>query len=125
MAIQAARNIIRRWTAALGLHPLGAIVEEWNKEVYGEVSVNPPNILAGARADVVVALPAGTAPLGTEGVLIQPPATLEAGLVATRWWISGVDQLTITIYNPTAGAIDGAALLWTYFMMAGKLLTVL
>jgi hypothetical protein len=43
------------------------------------VSVNPPNILAGARADVVVALPAGTAPLGTEGVLVQEPPTLEAG----------------------------------------------
>jgi hypothetical protein len=34
-------------------------------------------------------------------------------------------QLTITIYNPTAGAIDGAALNWTYVIMAGKSLNVL
>lgn len=125
MPIQAARSIIRRWTAALGLHPLGAIVEEWNKEVYGEVSVNPPNIIAAGTADVVVALPAGTAPLGTEGVLVQPPPTLEAGLFCRKAWISGVDQLTITVGNYSAGAVDGAALLWTYYMMAGKILTVL
>src|SRR4051812_14514936 len=106
MPIQAVRQILRKW--GFDPEPLKAIVEEWNKEKYGEVAVNPPNILAGARADVVVALPVGTAPLGTEGVIVQPPAALEAGLVAQRWWISAVDQLTITIYNPTAGAIDGA-----------------
>jgi hypothetical protein len=124
--MQALRNVIRRWaTAGFGLHPLGALVEEWNKDKYGEVAVNPPNLVAGARADVVVALPAGTAPLGTEGVLVMPNAALEAGLVMQKAWISAVDQLTITVYNPTAGAIDGAALNWTYYIMGGASLTVL
>ncbi|MFL5912769.1 MAG: hypothetical protein ACJ768_19660 [Gaiellaceae bacterium] len=123
--IQAVRNIIRRWTdSSNSLHPLSALVEEWNKEKVGEVSVNPPNILAGARADVVIALPAGTAAAG-DMVLVQPPPTLEAGLVASRFWISAADQLTITIYNPTAGAIDGAALNWTYVILAGKQLSVI
>lgn len=126
MAIQAVRNVVRRWVAAVtGLHPLGAIVEEWNKEKYGEVSVNPPLIATLARADIVVALPAGTAPLGTEGVIVQAPAALELGLLLQKAWISGVDQLTITLHNPTAAGIDGAALNWTYYIMAGQLLNVL
>jgi hypothetical protein len=121
MPIQLIRKVLQKW--GFDPDPLKALVEEWNREKYGEVAVNPPNILAGARADVVVALPAGTAPLGTEGVIVQAPPTLEAGLVAQKAWISAIDTLTITIYNPTAGAIDGAALNWTYYIMAGQLLT--
>lgn len=91
---------------------------------FGNVNVNPPNLAAGARADVVVALPAGTC--GVSDFLdIMPPDTLEAGLVATRWWISAVDQMTLTIYNPTAGAIDGANLAWSYCVTkAPKLRTI-
>jgi hypothetical protein len=77
--IQGIRNVIKRWSETTNsIHPLSALVEEWNKEKVGEVSVNPPNILAGARADVVVALPAGTA-AANDMVLVQEPPTLEAG----------------------------------------------
>jgi hypothetical protein len=45
--------------------------------------------------------------------------------VKQRAWINAADSLTITIFNPTAGAIDGAALNWTYVILAGKSLNVL
>lgn len=123
--IQAVRNIIRRWTdSSNSLHPLSALVEEWNKEKVGEVSVNPANIAALGRADVVIALPAGTAAAG-DMVLVQPPPTLEAGLALQRAWINAADSLTITLFNYSAGAVDGAALNWTYVILAGKQLSVI
>lgn len=123
--IQAIRNVIRRWTESTGsLHPLQALVEEWNKEKVGEIAVNPPNIASLARADVVVALPAGTAAAG-DLVLVQPPAALEAGLILQRAWINAADSITLTIANYSAGAVDGAALNWTYVILAGKQLNVL
>lgn len=75
------------------------------------VAVDPASIAAGAVANTDVALPAGTAPGGSR-VFLEAPDTLEAGLVCLSASIPSVDVLRLRIYNPTAGAIDGASRTW-------------
>ena len=123
--IQTVRSVIRRWTESSdSVHPLSALVEEHNKIKIGEVAVNPPDLATLARADVVVALPAGTAAAG-DLVFVQPPAALEAGLFVTRAWINAADSLTLTIANYLGGNVNGAALNWTYLVVPVKQLAVL
>ena len=74
------------------------------------VAVNPPSIAAGATANVDVATPdvhRGHA------VVAIPPDTLEAGLVFKGCNVVADGSLRFTLSNPTAGAVDGAALDWT------------
>lgn len=118
--IKATLKVLRKW--AFDPDPLKALVEELNKIKYGEVAVNPASIAAGAEGDTVVALPAGTAAAGNV-LLMQPPATLEAGLYLRRAWVSATDQITLTLRNETAGAIDGANLTWTYVLMSHREIT--
>lgn len=111
--IQNTQGVVRNW---------GGSAKDFLRVVYnflngyriGEVAVNPPNILANTTVDVAaIALPAGTAAVG-DYVDIQPPATLEHGLVCQGGRIDVADQLTLRISNVTAGAIDGAQKTWTY-----------
>lgn len=111
--IQQTVNVTRSW---------GGSTRDFLRAVYnflagfrmGQVAINPPNILANTTVDVAaIALPAGTAAIG-DYVDMQPPATLEHGLVFQSARIDVADQLTVRISNVTAGAIDGANLTWTY-----------
>lgn len=111
--IQATTNVTRVW---------GNSARDFRRAIYnfltgiriGEVAINPPNIVANTTADVAaIALPAGTAAVG-DYVQVQPPATLENGLVCQSARIDVADQLTVRISNVTAADINGANLTWTY-----------
>lgn len=77
------------------------------------ISVNPPNILAASVANVDVAIP--EVKVG-DFVDMQPPETLEGGLVPQGATVPVNGTLRVRISNPTAGAIDGAALLWNFII---------
>jgi hypothetical protein len=81
----------------------------------GNVSIDPPSILTGATATVSVTIAGVSA---NDIVTLEPPATLEAGLVpvAVRAKSGGAD---LDILNSTAGTIDGASRSWKYKVIDG------
>lgn len=81
----------------------------------GTVSVNPPSIAATTRSSATATI-SGVA-VG-DVVLMIPPSGLNAGLlVSGNAYVSGVDTVTIPIYNATGGAVDDGALTWTYLWL--------
>lgn len=111
--IQATQGVTRNWGGS-AKDFLRAVYNFLNGFRIGEVAINPPNILANTTVDIAaIALPVGTAAVG-DYVDVQAPATLEHGLVCQGARIAVADQLTVRISNVTAGAIDGANLVWTY-----------
>jgi hypothetical protein len=90
---------------------LGDLGTTFDDLKFASVSVDPASLAAGAAANTDVALPAGTAPVGSR-VFVEAPATLEAGLVLLSASIPAADTLRLRLYNPTAAAIDGAARTW-------------
>jgi hypothetical protein len=115
VATQTTKQVIRR-----GAFDDAAAVSQQVAEgiIYGEVGVNPGNLAAGAEAETIVALPAGTGVVG-DLVFVQPPndGTLEAGLVPLGARINAVDSLAIKLRNVSGGAIDGAQRAWTYCIL--------
>lgn len=101
--------------------PMSAIVRAVQALRIIEVAnVNPANLAAGAEADLAVALPAGTIPAADVAYSIVvpiPPSTLNAGLYVRKARVSAADEITLTIRNETAGAIDAAAATWTFFLV--------
>ena len=77
-------------------------------------SIDPPSIGAVASADVVVTLP-GIAVGDT--VIPIPPATLTAGLAPQGFVVTGANAGNLRLTNASAGAIDGAALVWTFLII--------
>jgi hypothetical protein len=46
--------------------------------------------------------------------VMEPPSNLESGLYPRGAKVTANDTVTVYIGNPTAAAIDGAALTWSY-----------
>ena len=81
------------------------------KIVHGTVAnVNPASIAAGGVGSVALTI---TGVAGGDVVMVEPPAALEAGLLAGLPVISA-NTVTIPLANPTGDAIDGAARTWRY-----------
>lgn len=120
--IQPTKQVVRTWGMST-VELTQGLFDATNSFRFGEVSINPPAIAAGTAAEVAVVLPAGTAQAGAL-VLVQPPAALEVGLVPVGARISIADTLSVKLYNPTAAAIDGAALTWTYLIITLARLTL-
>lgn len=76
-------------------------------------SVNPASLAAGAVANTAITI-AGI--LSTDLVVAIPPVDLEAGLVPQGVNVSAADTLQVRLYNPTAGAVDGAAKTWQFLV---------
>lgn len=112
--IQQAIQVLKKW--AFDPDPLAGVVQELNRIQYGEVAVNPASIAAGAQANTDVAV-AGL--VAGDVVLVQPPATLE-NLVVMSATVPATGTLRIRLFNPTAGAIDGASLTWTWVRIANR-----
>jgi hypothetical protein len=76
----------------------------------GTVAVDPANATAGTKVTTSVTIAGVTA---SDIVYLEPPSALEAGLVylGCRAKTDGVD---LDLYNPTAGAVNGASRTWTY-----------
>ena len=78
--------------------------------VTGTASVNPPSIAATTRAAVDVTV-AGV--VATDIVIAEPPAALDDDLIFCGV-VAAAGKFTVSLYNPTAGAIDDSARTWTY-----------
>ena len=81
------------------------------------VNVNPASLAAAAVANTDVALPAGTAPAGSRVLGFEAPDTLEAALVPMSVSIPAADMARFRLYNPSAGAVDGAAKDWRILVL--------
>ena len=77
----------------------------------GTVAVDPPSIAAASCGTVAVTIAGLTT---AHIVVLAIPAALEANLGYVGRYVSAANTLTIKLVNPTAAAIDGAALSWTY-----------
>ena len=84
--------------------------------IRGTVSVDPASLAAGAKASTTAAV-TGIDPTTCFLVQFTPPAALETGLVPIAARISATDTIQVDLYNPTAGAIDGASRSWEYLII--------
>lgn len=101
---------IRDRITALGGIQVGVNNEHIKGINYLTASVNPASIAAATKLGTVVTM---TGVAAGDIVIATPPAALEDDLVPAGC-VAGTDQVTLYIYNPTAGAIDGAALTWEF-----------
>lgn len=77
----------------------------------GVVSLNPASIAGGAVGTVTATIQGLTTDMR---VIAMPQDQLEAGLVPRGARVSAANTLLVELYNPTGGAIDGAAKNWVY-----------
>lgn len=77
----------------------------------GTVSINPASIATLTKGATIFTL---TGARAGDMVLMIPPATLEDDLIPSGAIVTADDTVTVYLYNPTLGAVDGAALTWTY-----------
>ena len=77
----------------------------------GVVDVDPASIAAGESGNTAVTVNGLTT---AHKVVAMCQEALEAGLVPQAAYCSAANTLTIRLFNPTAGAIDGASLEWFY-----------
>jgi hypothetical protein len=127
MPTQTAQQVKRQWGTS-DTEVLKALVD--SQPIFGEVSINPANLTPNTQAETTVSIAAALAASGIAAaagdlVFVQPPSTLEAGLVPVSARITATNTLGVTIRNTTAGAIDGAALTWTFMLIRAKRLEVI
>ncbi len=85
----------------------------------GIISIDPPNITAGANGTFGVASSTvpGLAGIQTgDRVFMTPPTTLTDGLLFMGA-LTSADTITVRIKNVSAGAIDGVAQNWSYLVI--------
>ncbi len=73
------------------------------------VSVNPADLATLTKAGTAVTV-AGVA--AGDIVLATPPATLEDDLIPAGAIVTGANEVTLYLYNASAGSVNGAALNW-------------
>lgn len=85
--------------------------------LHASATLNFPSIGAAntADADQELTIPVTGAVAGN-GVVLGPPAALEAGLSATGY-VSAADTVTVRLANHTNAAIDPASATWHAFVM--------
>ncbi len=86
-----------------------------DKMLIGTVAVNPAEIAAGVKGGTAVTV---TGAVAGDVVVANPPAALEAGLVPAGAYVSGADEVTIVLFNPTGAPVDGISRNWTYLLMS-------
>lgn len=75
------------------------------------VSVNPASLAATTKAGTAVTV---TGVAVGDLVVVEPPAALEDDLIFCGARVTGADEVTVYLYNPTGGAIDAAAANWDF-----------
>lgn len=84
--------------------------------LHASASLNFPSIGAANTADADEELTISvTGAVVGDGVVLGPPATLDAGLSATGY-VSAADTVTIRLANHTNGAINPAAATWHVYV---------
>lgn len=80
----------------------------------GTVSINPASIAATSRAATTFTV---TGAASGDILIMSPPAGLNDDLLFVGARVTGTDQGTVYLYNPTGGAIDDGALTWDYVLI--------
>lgn len=83
------------------------------KIVSGAVNLDPASIPAATKGSVAFALEGAVA---GDIVVMMPPLTLEATLLPVGVNVAG-GTVTVYLYNPTGGAVDGASRAWHYLWL--------
>lgn len=81
------------------------------------VSLNPASIGAGAQGTAtatITGLTSSDIVIGSNCVGVLDTGLVFAGAVCST------DTLTVTLFNPTAGSVDGAAKSWNFFILRGS-----
>jgi hypothetical protein len=78
----------------------------------GTVSVNPGSITATTKGSVNVTISGLASSLDT--IILQPPSTLNSGLLYVGHDITASNTVTIYLYNTTGAPIDDGATTWKY-----------
>jgi hypothetical protein len=82
--------------------------------IHGTVNVDPPSIPGSTSATFTVTITGATV---GDRIFLTPPDTIEGELVYQGAAVTAADTVTIRLYNWTAGAVDGAALTWSYLII--------
>lgn len=84
------------------------------KIIKGTVSVNPAEIAAAASAETDVTISGAAA---GDIVIVNIPASLEAGLVLSGARVKEANTVSIRLSNISAEAVNGAARDWSYVIL--------
>lgn len=107
---------LTRITRASGL--LGGVNVGGGTTVYqvksGTVSINPGNIATVTRAATTFTVTG--AEVG-DVLILNPPAALNDDLLFVGAAITGANEGTVYLYNPTGGGIDDSARDWRYTLI--------
>jgi hypothetical protein len=79
----------------------------------GTVTIDPGSIATVTRGAATATL-AGAA--AGDVIVLVPPASLNDDLIFCGAAVTGTDQITAYLYNPTGGAIDDTARVWSYLL---------
>lgn len=77
-------------------------------------SVNPASLAAVTKSGTAVTV---SGVVAGDLVVAIPPATLEDDLIPAGAVATATDEVTLYLYNASAGAVDGAALTWTFLIL--------
>jgi len=100
---------------------MGALVVGTTDVVYGfdfgTISINPDSIATVTRGATTFTL---TGAKVGDVLVMNPPAALNDDLLYVGCAVTGDDEGTVYLYNPTVGAIDNAAATWTYLWVDSR-----
>ena len=77
----------------------------------GTATLDPASILATTKGSVTFTLMG--AQVG-DVIIMQPPATLEAGLLHIGAAVTSANTVSVYLFNDTGSPVDGASLAWVY-----------
>lgn len=81
-----------------------------------QATVDPPSLLTETGATVAITSFTGPSFSANAFLIPNPPAALEAGLVAMGVEVNGVDSILLGVANVSAGTVNGAALTWDFLV---------
>lgn len=82
-------------------------------------AVDPASINGGAAGTGTATISEGGLQTSMNVVAI-PPSDLEAGLVPMGAVVATGTTITVRLYNPTGGAVDGASKTWYFIVFTGE-----
>ena len=80
----------------------------------GTVSVDPAEIAGNTQAETQVTITGATS---GDIVIMNPPASLESGLVYSHARVSAANTVQVGLGNITGTPVNGAALTWSYAIL--------
>ena len=94
---------------------VGALQVGDNDTVYGiefgTVAIDPASINATSRGATTFTL---TGAATTDIIIVNPPSTLNDDLIFAGAAVTAADEVSVYLYNPTAGSIDQASATFSY-----------